>query len=390
LARQALPGPEGERNTAGSEAVRLEEETVVVYKVIQWGTGGVGKYSLREVLRNPEFKLVGVKAFSKSKAGMDAGDLCGLPKTGVLATDELGRLPLKDADIVLYMPKLPNYEELTFLLRSGCNVVTTANHVYPKYYGSEIFDRLQNACLEGESTFHGAGINPAFMSEILPLTISRCSHRVSRVTVEEVSDVFEYANKAPEIMLDGVGFGMKPEDALQKTQGWIKFMSDYFSESILMICDHLGVKLQEVRPNHTVAVAQTRVVFKNGRTIEPGTVGCRKFEWQGIVGGEARIILRTFWKTTMDIEPKWDVGAERPVEWTITIEGTPSFQCKIAVCNSYDPRNPEYLKGAEEAAIIATGIHCVNAIPYVCEAPPGIRTPLDIGMVASRGALRGL
>ena len=76
----------------------------MVYKVIQWGTGGVGKYSLREVLRNPEFKLVGVKAFSKSKAGMDAGDLCGLPKTGVLATDELGRLPLKDADTGFYSP----------------------------------------------------------------------------------------------------------------------------------------------------------------------------------------------------------------------------------------------------------------------------------------------
>ena len=65
----------------------------MVYNVIQWGTGGVGKYSLREVLRNPEFKLVGVKAFSAGKAGLDAGDLCGLPRTGVLATDEVGRLP---------------------------------------------------------------------------------------------------------------------------------------------------------------------------------------------------------------------------------------------------------------------------------------------------------
>jgi 2,4-diaminopentanoate dehydrogenase len=362
----------------------------VVYKVIQWGTGGVGKYSLREVLRNPEFELVGVKAFNNSKAGLDAGDLCGLPKTGVLATDDIKRLPLEDADIVLYMPKMPDYAELTFLLRSGCDVVTTANHVYPKYYGTEIFDKLQSACLEGKSTFHGAGINPAFMSEILPLTISRCSHRVSRITVQEVSDVNEYANKAPQIMLDGIGFGMQPEDALKSTQSWIKFMSDYFSESIRMICDQLGVKLQEVRPNHTVAVARSRVALQCGRTIERGTVGCRKFEWQGIVGGEPRVILRTYWKTTLDIEPKWEVGSDRPVEWTITIEGTPSFQCKIACSNSYDPASPEYLKGAEEAAIVATATHCVNAIPFVCEAAPGIRTPLDIGMVASRGALRGL
>jgi hypothetical protein len=364
---------------------------VSVYRVIQWGTGGVGKQSLREVLRNPEFKLAGVKAFSKSKAGVDAGDLCGSPKTGVLATDDMRRLPLADADVVLYMPKSPDYEEINFLLRSGCDVVTTANHVYPKYYGTEIFDKLQSACVAGNSTFYGAGINPAFMSDILPLTISRCSHRVSRITVQEVSDVNEYANNAPEIMLDGIGFGMKPEDALNNTKAWIRFMSDYFSESILMICDQLGVNLEEVRPNHTVALAKTRVeLHRCGRTIEPGTVACRKFEWQGIVDGQPRVILRTYWKTTMDIEPQWDVGSEQRVEWTITIEGTPSFQCKIACCNSYDPASPQYLKGGEEAAIIATGIHCVNAIPYVYAAAPGVRTPLDIGMVASRGALRGL
>jgi hypothetical protein len=390
LARETLPLPGGQGNTAVPQRIRLKKGAVMVYKVIQWGTGGVGKYSLREVLRNPEFQLVGVKAFSKSKVGADAGDLCGLAKTGVLATDEVDRLPLRDADIVLYMPKLPNYDELTFLLRSGCDVVTTANHVYPKYYGTAIFDRLQSACLEGQSTFHGAGVNPAFISEILPLTISRCSHRVSRITVQEVSDVNEYASKAPEIMLDGIGFGTKPEDALRNTTAWIKFMSDYFSESILLICDHLGVKLQEVRPNHTVAVARTRVVLQCGRTIEPGTVGCRKFEWQGIVAGEPRVVLRTYWKTTMDIEPRWEVGSERPVEWTVTVEGTPSFQCKIACCSSYDPTSPQYLKGGEEAAIIATATHCVNAIPYVCESTPGIRTPLDIGMVASRGALRGV
>ena len=362
----------------------------MTYNVIQWGTGGVGRYSLQEVLRNPEFKLVGVKAFGSSKDGKDAGDLCGMPKTGVLATSDMKKLPLKEADIVIYTPKLPDYDEIEFILRAGVNLVTTANHVYPKYYGDEIFNRIQNACLAGNSTFHGAGINPAFMSEIMPLTLSRVSHRVSRVIVQEVSDVNEYANHAPEIMLDGMGFSKTPKEALEGTQSWIKFMSDYFSESILMICDHMGVKLQEVRPNHTIATARSRVALANGRSIEVGTVACRKFEWQGIVAGEARVILRTYWKTTMDIDQDWDIGSEQRVEWTVTIEGTPSVQCKVAICNSYDPQNPEYLKGGESAAIMATSIHCVNSIPYVCDAPAGIRTPLDIGMVASRGALRGL
>jgi hypothetical protein len=31
-------------------------------------------------------------------------------------------------------------------------------------------------------------------------------------------------------------------------------------------------------------------------------------------------------------------------------------------------------------------MHCVNAIPYVCAAPPGIRTYLDLPMIAGRAA----
>ena len=35
--------------------------------------------------------------------------------------------------------------------------------------------------------------------------------------------------------------------------------------------------------------------------------------------------------------------------------------------------------------IRATAMHCVNAIPYVCDAEPGIRTYLDLPLIAGRG-----
>ena len=36
--------------------------------------------------------------------------------------------------------------------------------------------------------------------------------------------------------------------------------------------------------------------------------------------------------------------------------------------------------------IVATAMHCVNAIPYVCRAAPGIRTYLDLPLVSGRAA----
>ena len=32
----------------------------------------------------------------------------------------------------------------------------------------------------------------------------------------------------------------------------------------------------------------------------------------------------------------------------------------------------------------APAMHCVNAIPYVCEAAPGIKTYLDLPLIAGR------
>ena len=36
--------------------------------------------------------------------------------------------------------------------------------------------------------------------------------------------------------------------------------------------------------------------------------------------------------------------------------------------------------------IVATANHCVSAIPYVCAAAPGIKTYLDLPLIAGRAA----
>ncbi|MBK6277266.1 MAG: hypothetical protein IPF57_03630 [Gammaproteobacteria bacterium] len=266
-------------------------------------------------------------------------------------------------------------------------MITTAGNMYPQAYGQEVVDKLQDACLAGGSVFHGSGINPAFMSDVLPLTLSGLSYRVRQIIVQEVSDIAHYAVAAPGIMMDNIGFGKTPDEALRPDNPFIAWMSAYFRESMQMIVDHLGVTLDAVVPGHEVAVARNRVELSPDCVIEAGTVACRRFEWTGIVNGKPAIILRTYWKTTLDIEPAWPIGSEKEVEWTVTIEGTPSFQCKVSTCASYDPANPRYNQGGEEAAVIGTGIHAVNAIPWVCAAPPGIRTFLDLPIIGSVGAL---
>ena len=47
-------------------------------RVVVWGTGFVGKMVIPEVLRHPNFELVGVGVNDKDKVGRDVGDICGI------------------------------------------------------------------------------------------------------------------------------------------------------------------------------------------------------------------------------------------------------------------------------------------------------------------------
>ena len=73
-------------------------------RVVQWATGNIGSRSLRHIIQHPELTLAGVYVTSTAKAGRDAGELCGLPATGVTATGDVGEILALGADCVLYMP----------------------------------------------------------------------------------------------------------------------------------------------------------------------------------------------------------------------------------------------------------------------------------------------
>ena len=42
-------------------------------RVIQWGTGNVGRHALRAILGRPNLELVGLRVYNPEKGGKDAG-----------------------------------------------------------------------------------------------------------------------------------------------------------------------------------------------------------------------------------------------------------------------------------------------------------------------------
>jgi hypothetical protein len=81
-------------------------------RVVQWTTGNVGRRALRAIATNPGLELVGCYAWSADKVGRDAGELAGIEKLGVAATNDVDALLELRPDCVSYTPMWPNVDEL--------------------------------------------------------------------------------------------------------------------------------------------------------------------------------------------------------------------------------------------------------------------------------------
>jgi hypothetical protein len=95
-----------------------------------------------------------------------------------------------DADCVLFAPSMmtPPIDLVCQLLASGKNVVSPAGPFLPNKFIPEEAARVEAACREGNSSFHGCGIHPGYAGDILPITLTRLMNRVDCIEVSEIID----------------------------------------------------------------------------------------------------------------------------------------------------------------------------------------------------------
>ena len=345
-------------------------------RVIQWATGGVGRAAVENVLGHPELELVGCWTYSQDKHGVDVGVLLGREPIGVTATTDTREILDLDADVVVYAPLIPDESQVAALLRSGKDVVTPVGWVYPAASSSEALTR---ACVEGGATLHGTGIHPGGITERFPLMVSALSTAITQVRAEEFSDIRTY--NAPDVVRHIMGFGETPEEALNSPM--LGLLSGGFGQSVRMVVDELGFPAdQRIRTHQEVAVATAPIDSPIG-TIGVGQVAGRHFRWQATVNGAPVVTAAVNWLMGEDhLDPAWGFGPARE-RFEVEVTGDPDVKV------TFTGLQPESVAAglARNPGIVATANHCVNAIPYVHRADPGIKTYLDLPMIAGRTSL---
>lgn len=345
-------------------------------RVIQWATGGVGKAAIEAVLNHPDLDLVGCWVHSADKHGRDVGEILGREPLGVTATSDKDDVLALDADCVMYAPLIPSVGDVKSILLSGKNVVTPVGWVYPDRADPGV-QALEEACVDGGTTLHGSGIHPGGITEKFPLMISSLCTAITHVRAEEFSDIRTY--NAPDVVHHIMGFGKSPEEATGGPMA--KLLQGGFQMSVRMVADYLGFRDVTFASAQDVAVA-TAPIDAGFLTVQPGTVAARRFRWQAHVDGEPVITAAVNWLMGEDhLDPDWNFG-DRGERFEIEVTGDPGVEL---IVKGLQPdsiaeglvRNP---------GIVATANHCVNAIPLVCAADPGVKTYLDLPMIAGRPA----
>jgi hypothetical protein len=338
----------------------------MTYRVIQWSTGNVGAHSVRALADNPQTKLVGAYTYGDAKSGQDIGEICGIGKVGAKATNDVEKLVKMQADVVIHTP-LPSlvYGEdpdldidiICRLLASGKNVITVVGYMYPKVHGPALVRRLEEACRTGGSTFHSTGLNPGWMGDLLPLSMTSLSAKVDRIHVTEISDFSFYPS--PEIMIDMMGFGKPLAQFKSEGKRRTHWLNGLFRENVQMIADGLGIKLDRISEKLEVDTAKKSFKVAAG-PIAKGSVSGQHWTWSGMVGRKPVITHETVWRMGTAAGKTWPTGNH-----TVVIEGQPNMKLDIAADWISD-------------GLQGTALHAVNAIPHVCNASTGIKTFLDL------------
>lgn len=344
-------------------------------RVVQFSTGNVGRHSLRAIIGRPDLHLVGVHASGADKIGRDAAELCGLTEpTGIVATGDLDELIALAPDCVVYTAlgetrPIEAIEQMSKLLAAGINVVGTSMVwlVTPHQADDWLRGPLEEACKAGAASLYVNGIDPGYSADTAVHAALSLATRAESVTVKEIFDYGNYDDY--EYTGTAMGFGTTPDDDLPMAfrPGVITSM---FGGLVSNLARHLDVELEDVRQRYEPWYTDKRIECTM-TTVEPGQLAGVRFAVEGMRGGIPVITVEHTTRLTPAAAPDWEYPPDGQVGvHKVIVAGEPRVEVSTQLSHP--------VLDVTDAGCVSTAARAVNAIDWVCGAPPGLVAVEDI------------
>jgi hypothetical protein len=355
------------------------------YRVVVIGTGNVAGISVRTLQGREDIELVGVWGRS-TNVGLDAGLLDSDEPSGVVVTGSQEEiLALRpDCAVMALNIRDPNEAQAVNgawfrkLLESGINVVTASDGglVYPPAHMDQAYvASIEAAAQKGGATFYMNGQEPGFV-EHMAMLAATMSNTIKRITSYELFDYTTVKDRDEMAMF--FGFDEPPEKTAILEQPGVQLA--VWANPVTNVAHKLGYEVERFEESFEKRVTDKDLKVGFG-TIEAGKVAAVRLRTSAIVQGREAVVVEHVNRMDPDIAPEWEKAATAGC-MRIRIEGDPNVTME---CSVGDPNRPEELA---YDGFMMTAMRIVNAIPYVCAAPPGITTFLQLPLTTPTSAFR--
>ena len=343
-------------------------------RVIQYGLGPIGSAMARHVVERAGLELVGGVDIDPAKVGQDVGEAIGLGRPlGCIVVEKLAQIEADAAassaassharsgvrsGVVLhttssYFDQFKN--QVIEILEAGLDIVSTAEELsFPWLAHPQEAAEIDAVARRVGKTVLGTGVNPGFIMDSLPLSLTAICQRVDRISVTRVINAS--TRRGP--FQAKIGSGMTVDDFnARMAAGRMGHVG--LPESVGMVFHTLGKKLTSYESSVEPVVAEQLVKTEHFE-VSPGQVKglkqvARAYTDEDELGSGNGFMTLTF-IAALDAENEGD---------TIEITGKPDLEVKLRGTNGD----------------LATVAIAVNAIRRVKQAAPGLVTMRDLPIV---------
>jgi 4-hydroxy-tetrahydrodipicolinate reductase len=225
-----------------------------------------------------------------------------------------------------------------------------------------------DACARGGASVYSTGSSPGFITDALPFALLTLQRRVDSIEIYEYADLSQ--RDSPHLLFEQMGYG-KPLDSYNADR--TSFLVGSFGPSLAVLAAAAGRPVDEWASTGEVAAARRTTQLAAGE-LPAGTIAAQRTTIVGRSGGDDVVRMTPTWYCTTDIEPAWDL---RPTGWRVRIRGDAPLDVGLEFpvpVEELGPITPAY-----------TANPPVNAVPYVCAAPPGILATADLPRITPAG-----
>lgn len=329
-------------------------------KVVIWGFGAMGGGIAEVLLRKKGVDIVGVCDIHPARAGKSMFEVLGMPRgdrRDVTIQGDVAKVVTRGcADVVILATDSftrKAFDKIRLIVEQGINVISTAEEMaYPKAREPELAAELDRLAKANGVSILGTGINPGLMMDLLVILMTGACTDVETIKAERVNSLSPFG---PAVM-EEQGVGLTPDEFdAQAASGHLAGHVG-FNESVNMICDAIGWKLDKP-VEQTMAPIVSKVLRKTKYAeVKPGNVAGCTMKGFGTVGGRLAVEMIH----PQQIEP--ELEGTNTGDYVV-IKGTPN----VNLANK-----PEIPGG------IGTIAMCINMIPQVINARPGLFTMIDL------------